>query len=66
MRDLDLSVRPGCDPYRFFGDDIQHRLIVEKLDLAPRDLLFCILLLFQFEDMLVEVELQCFVGIINA
>ena len=53
-------------PHRFLRDQVQHRLVVGKLDLAPRDLLFRILLLLQIENVLIEVELQRLVGIIDA
>lgn len=50
---------------RFLRDQVNARLIVRILDVTPRDLLACVLLLFELEYMLVEVELKRLVGIVD-
>ena len=50
---------------RFLRDQVNARLIVRILDVTPRDLLACVLLLFELEYMLVEVELKRLVGVVD-
>lgn len=48
------------------GNEIETGLVVVKLDLGPVDALLVVHVLLQFEDVLVEVELQLLVGIVDA
>lgn len=50
---------------RFLRDQVNARLIVRILDVTPRDLLACVLLLFELEYMFVEVELKRLVGVVD-
>ena len=61
-----LIVQYVDDSLRFLSDQINGWLVVVKLNNCPVNALACILRLLQFEDMLVEVKLKRFVGIVYA
>ena len=61
-----LIVQYVDDSLRFLGDQINGWLVIVKLNNCPVNTFTGILRLLQFKDMLVEVKLQRFVGIINA
>jgi hypothetical protein len=50
----------------FLGYQTDDRLVISETDVLPLNFLFGVFLLFQFENVLVEVKLQVFVGIVDA
>ena len=60
-----LIVEQMNNTVRFLRDQVNARLIVRILDVTPRDLLACVLLLFELEYMFVEVELKRLVGVVD-
>lgn len=54
------------DAVGLLGDEVDAWLVVKVLDDLPLEVLLGVLLLLQLEDVLVEVELQCLVGVVDA
>ena len=51
---------------RFLGDQVDAGLVVHVVNDLPVDSLSGVFLLFDFENVLVEVELKRFVGVVDA
>jgi len=66
LRQIALIVQYVNNAIGLLSDQIQARLVVQVVDRLPVQALLGVLLLFQLEYMLVKVELQRFVGVVDA
>ena len=63
--EITLIVQNMQDSCWFTGNEVYHRLVVLVIYIQPINFLFCILLLFQSENMLVEEKLEGLIGIVD-
>jgi hypothetical protein len=66
LRKTALIVQYVNNTIRFLGYQVDARLVVHVVDYFPVDSLPSVFLLFDFEYVLVEVELECLVGVVYA
>ena len=59
-------VKNGNNATSLLSDEIQTVLIVGKVDESPFYSLALIFLLFDFQDKIIELLLQCLVGVVDA
>jgi len=64
FREITFIVQQMKNSNWFLRNQINYGCVFCVSDGLPHDFLFCIFLLLQFENMLVEVKLEVFVGVV--